>query len=147
MTGEVEWFTQLSKCVCVFVGSEIKHAQEAGNERRRERATDIDGKVDRFSIIRRGRPGGNPKSLFQSNLGFCICCYEDVELWEEVLIVLPISSNGLRMYPTVFGSILRIEMDTAGVSWGGDRGWSEMQSKKERKRWSSPLQVDDNQSS
>ena len=42
-----------------------------------------------------------------------------MELWEEVLIVLPISSNGLRMYPTVFGSILRIEMDTAGVSWGG----------------------------
>ena len=70
-----------------------------------------------------------------------------MELWEEVLIVLPISSNGLRMYPTVFGSILRIEMDTAGVRRGGDRGWSEMQSKKERKRWSSPLQVDDNQSS
>ena len=33
------------------------------------------------------------------------------------------------------------------LGWGGDRGWSEMQSKKERKRWSSPLQVDDNQSS
>ena len=45
-----------------------------------------------------------------------------MELWEEVLIVLPISSNGLRMYPTVFGSILRIEMDTAGVRWGGGEG-------------------------